>query len=393
MMRVSFYIFNSDSNNQRISVARRFCKVVCGSLVIIMISFCLVSECVLHRLHEDIIGDDAIEVQLNEPSLYGSALLNDMSYHKLGIVEARQPEIIAIGSSRVMQFRKEFFQNADFYTMGGTVSNLNDALFITDELLKRYHPRVIIIGVDLWWLNPNFKFNQSHTQRGFFEKEGWKRTFIYARLWDSLETNKKIRQAALDGEGSELDRISMVKTLGLKAAAQSTGYRSNDGSYQYGDHIPETKTIEERLEDTFNRIEKGISRFECASSVDVKELQKLQELIKKMKNNNVDVVVFLPPFPDATYTKMETDTEGHGLFLHEFEDSVSKLCADENVSCYDFSNLKWFGAPDEEIIDGFHGTEKAYARMMLKMENDKLLGNFIATDYIRKWLGIYIGSN
>jgi len=37
--------------------------------------------------------------------------------------------------------------------------------------------------------------------------------------------------------------------------------------------------------------------------------------------------------------------------------------------------LASLGASDEETLDGFHGSEKAYLRLFIKMaENDKILG-------------------
>lgn len=49
--------------------------------------------------------------------LYGSAII-DRPWVKFDIVAQSKPDVIAIGSSRVMQFRSRYFRNRSFYTMG-----------------------------------------------------------------------------------------------------------------------------------------------------------------------------------------------------------------------------------------------------------------------------------
>lgn len=65
------------------------------------------------------------------------------------------------------------------------------------------------------------------------------------------------------------------------------------------------------------------------------------------------------------------------IFLLAFEKNIQSICNNENVSFFDCSNLIWLGASDEETIDGFHGSELAYGRIINKMAEDKTLAPYI----------------
>lgn len=71
----------------------------------------------------------------------------------------RRPEIIALGSSRVMQFRSEMFgrQGPSFYNAGGVIHSIQDLNDLIDRLPRDATPKIAILGIDFWWLNPNVK--------------------------------------------------------------------------------------------------------------------------------------------------------------------------------------------------------------------------------------------
>ncbi len=50
-----------------------------------------------------------------------------------------------------------------------------------------------------------------------------------------------------------------------------------------------------------------------------------------------------------------------------------ELCKQENVPFYDFSDITWAGSNDSETIYGFHGNERCYARITLKLSESEIL--------------------
>jgi hypothetical protein len=81
---------------------------------------------------------------------------SNQEYHryKTAYLKATEPPIVAIGSSRAMEFRAAMFgtQAKDFYAAGGVFQRVEDL----DGLLKAlpdYRPRVVILPIDARWFN------------------------------------------------------------------------------------------------------------------------------------------------------------------------------------------------------------------------------------------------
>lgn len=357
---------------------RRLVMVYMISIVV----FVIMLQFLLYRANEHIFGEKAVEVQIKEDALYGSALLPGMVSHKLGIVKYQKPEIVALGSSRVMQFRKQFFIKENFYTMGGTSSSIDDVIFVNYEMKDSYPGKVIILGVDLWWLNPNFS-HLRHEDKIFKKSILQQQSLVYQRLLYEITfgDNEKLKTALLQPNILEFDMISNHKTIGLMAATDGSGYR-DDGSYQYGKYVknPLTSKISKG-----NRIFENNWVFEKAEDIDYVELAKLKNFISEIKAQGSQLIVFLPPLPEEIYnTVLEYD--GHRDFLLKFEAAVRDLCKDEDVDFYDFSNGAWLDAPNEEFLDGFHGSERTYGKIMLKMADNPILAPYVNKEYIEKRL-------
>ena len=356
------------------------------SLIAVLLLPCFlfvgVAEALLHRVCEDKVGtQDAIDLQLRDKALYGSALSGDVSFLKYGIVKAARPDILAIGSSRVMQFRKAFFKNASFYTMGGLVNSIGDLQHVCQEVIKIYTPQIIIIEASWDWLNPNCLHKMQETP--LLEGNGMgKRIYLYKHLCAEFVKNKKIREQVLRPRVEPVDTIGNRPTIGLMAAAEFRGFRE-DGSFQYGDRILEPKSVAERLADTHERIKNGNRRFERADKVDQNELAKLKYLIHEVKMNGCHVIVILPPLPNEIYQTL-MDSTGHSAFMRQYEQGVREVCEYENVSFLDCSNMAWLGATDEEALDGFHGSERTYGRIVLRLLEDKNCAPYINETYIRQ---------
>ena len=72
--------------------------------------------------------------------------------------------------------------------------------------------------------------------------------------------------------------------------------------------------------------------------------------------------------------------------MNDFVAAVNELCQKDSIACYNFLNPLSLGAETDEIIDGFHSSEKTYARMTLAMQSDEGLAKYINADYIEECL-------
>lgn len=330
-------------------------------VVIFSISYFLLGICKENYSDSEIVQDYS-------NILYGSAL-DDGALLKLDIVEKEKPKVVALGSSRVMQFRAEFFTDRDFYTLGGIGASVDEVVFAWDMIRKSYIPDVIIIGIDPWWLNPYL--NQTNRWANVYTNQYGKYINIYK--------NEKIMKQILNTDDiKEIDPLSGLKNIGLDAAVNGNGYRLSDGSRQYGKIIQDKEDNNTRFKSTYERMDKGAvgDRFVWCDSISNQELNKLKDLLAQIQQSGAQVVVFLPPFPHEVYNYIDNSIHFHD-YLHAYMDETKRICSDLDIPWYNFTDLATTGGSDDETIDGFHGSEVAYARITYLIGKDKVLANYV----------------
>src|SRR4051812_12293983 len=100
----------------------------------------------------------AAEENLPGESIWGRANFSQQyNLSKSAMIRRRNPRIVALGSSRVMEFRALMFHpfEASFYNGGGLIQTVNDLAAYTRQVKEGSMPRpqVIIIGIDPWWMS------------------------------------------------------------------------------------------------------------------------------------------------------------------------------------------------------------------------------------------------
>lgn len=361
---------------------KKYCTTLLGVFLALLAICTATAEWMVHRLNETYVGDTiAIDLQIQENALYGSALTDDVGFLKYGIISRTKPEIIALGTSRSLEFRAPFFKDTTFYTTGRLGDSVDEMEKVFDRICNDYIPKIVIFAVDWDWMNPHTRYG---IEPPVFEEKNVlsNRWYLYQGLYYMFWKNEKVRAQMMRPEIKERDLIGNRPTIGLSAGGKNEGYRS-DGSYQYGEFILHPKNTTERFEDTHRRIQKGYDRFERADHIDEAQLLKLASFIHKMQERGSHVLVVLPPFPNEIYQAFMA-SEGHRDFMLQFERGVRDLCAEQNVPFYDFTNMAWLGAPDEEALDGFHASERTYGRIVLQFESDPVIAPYINKDFIEK---------
>lgn len=354
-----------------------------GVIVIFALIF-LMGEVTLNRLHENYLPKDIADMSLDGRVLYGSAISDNTAAVKLEIVGKKQPSIVAFGSSRVMQFRGTFFKNKDFYTLGGIVPNIDCLEQVYKEVHKVYQPNIIIIGVDMWWLNPNFNdFTQLQKNNTSLIAQ---KINLYRATIVNLRENKELRDSIFYQEKFKTyDEIAERKNIGALAAVYNEGYRE-DGSYQYGRVILDSTYAKRQWEKSWVRIVNKTDRFVVADGIAADRLDKLQRIIRRMQDDGSKVVVFLAPFPHKSIEQFMSN-EGQRTVITSLRSQVPRICQEEGTPCYDFSDMSDINSPNTESLDGFHGSERTYAKIMLNLfENEAILRPYINEDYIRQEL-------
>ncbi len=271
-------------------------------------------------------------------------------------------DVWILGSSRVLQFREQMF-NSTFYNAGYTILGINDYRSFLDSIPKSNYPKYIIIGLDQWMLNERHD-NLNKTK----SKSSWVESFsFYPKSGDIFNVYKDLFNHKYNFIRL-LEDFSLNK-IGLNAKINNKGFL-NDGSMSYGNQIDklisEDKTASDYdYQDTYDRITNGKSPFEYGVDVNKKALIELEEFLKFCKENHIQIVAFLPPFANKVYQRM-TDS-GNYKYLDKIYPEVKPIFSKYNYEIYDFSNLQACDSTDNEMLDGFHGSEVTYQRLLIKI--------------------------
>jgi len=284
--------------------------------------------------------------------------------------------IVALGSSRILQFRDRMFRKP-FYNAGYTISSISDFIPFIETNLKSTHPQVLLIALDQWMFNERWDAlsdygSASKDLKQVFVKNASKATFL--SVWSDLLKGKygfEILEQIGNSRG--------IKKIGLNAIVNSTGFR-NDGSFYYGVQINKLLNCDSTANDynfldTYSRIKNGNRRFEYGNHISGPALVALNDLLMYCNSNNIYVVAIIPPFAEAVNFRLRES--GKYAYMDSIFFKASELFEDNGFELWDMTNLNTYGSSDHEAIDGFHGSEVTYLKMLIYMvENGSILKDF-----------------
>lgn len=363
--------------------------------ILIFVSLCLVfglvpyifSYVFLSKAYEHQSFEEIAKIQLESGAIYGSALNQSTFNYKLALIKAKRPEIIALGSSRVLQFRQEAF-NTSFVSAGNAMNNLYEGELFVDKILQIYKPKFIILGLDFWWFNAkmaDITFFPYHANTG--DIMNLKKILSPLNLLIQNElTLKDIKRIFKNDLSNDLTTFS---NMGLHAIKSSTGFRS-DGSYLYANSIfgknDRSGIIENEVNDARLKNGKYIN-----GSVDMRRVDRVIKLIQKLESSGVKVIAFATPMSEPVSNAMQEIVDS---YIWPLFSEIGK-----HTKIYNFLRPSSFGGENIcEYIDGFHGGDVTYLRILKKIYDSSEFGDFnefvnidLVTQAILKYSGKALG--
>jgi hypothetical protein len=303
--------------------------------------------------------------QSNDDILVGTAIQNIDAQLKFETVKILNPDILALGTSRVMQFRREYFSDDIlFYNAGGVVANLVQYIDFIDALEQ--NPEYIIIGLDQYFFNENYaKQDQSHAVY----------TYNYNPINIVINSFRKI----LKKEISLYPTYIYNNNIGLTARVYGDGFRK-DGSYFYNRIMndPNSEYSSKFIfpfQDTVKRIDAGNARFEYGEDIYMESVRQIILLLNECQKRNINVIGFIPPF--APYINFKMEESGNYNYIKKIYTKLSPIFEQFHYEFYDFTDFSYI-TDDSMYIDGFHGNDDVYYNILLDIKhNDSILGKYI----------------
>ena len=309
---------------------------------------------------------------------------NETNYKYLkwkSIIENPPNTIIALGSSRVLQFRANMF-DAPFYNAGYTISSISDFVPFLESIPKDKHPTYLIIGLDQWMFNKSWDdLSKQKDSNTFVQSFSY---FPTRRVWKNICKDLLTGKAKLFYSSAN---HRMITKIGLNAHINNKGFRK-DGSIFYGTQITKLLINDSTANDynytnTYSRIKRGNSRFQYGATVNNDALSKLNDFLDFCKTNDIQVIAFLPPFANKVNAKLKST--GKYNYLENIYSRSFKYFKKYKFELYNFQHLEIYGSNDAETIDGFHGGELTYLKLLVYMlERHSKLNNVANINRLKK---------
>jgi len=276
------------------------------------------------------------------------------------IINHEAYDIWALGSSRVWEFREDMFSKS-FYNLGYTFSTIIDLKNFIRAIPKDKLPKLIILGLDQWMFNTDW-VNKQITINNYWE---------YFQYFPDFQSIKNINSQILKSDGINSfeilkKSISSTDKVGLESIINNIGLR-NDGSLSYGDWVSKsTKASFLNFEDAIHRVKKGNMRLEYGINPRSQSFDELRGILEYLKSHNVELISFFTPFPNAVYKEMENNSQNYE-YIKTSSENLKLIFNDYSYEFWDFTEPFKINSKDNEFIDGLHGGEKIYIKILFYM--------------------------
>jgi hypothetical protein len=306
----------------------------------------------------------------------------DVQFKTLSI-EMRQPEVIAIGSSRVLQFRAGFFNRSPgtFYNAAGPGWRLSHVEQVLYSLEPEAHPRVIVLAIDPPWFNNNFRGESFPPSRTDFEHL----VFANNALLRDLRAGVSVTRGGFSFSQYRDRRIPATHSLalGMRAIRDGHGFRS-DGSELYGDHLVARWLNMSNTRDAhFVWMREGREMYVYGDTVDHHTMTSLSHLLAWAVDHDITIVGFLPSYMPSLWTQM--NARGQHNYMNVLSADLERLFAAYEFPFFDFSDGRRANTADWEFFDGWHASELGNLRLYIQMAETRpdILGAYSDLDRLR----------
>ncbi|WP_294758586.1 hypothetical protein [uncultured Gemmiger sp.] len=304
------------------------------------------------------------------------------------------PEVIGIGSSRVLQFTREIVGSDSFFNMGVTGADVRDAMTSYYKMVcYGKAPKVLLWSVDPWVFHGGENSLDSRADANLYNEfltkvlniptnykepispEAWEALADPAYFQGNFDYYLKNRNSdtVVDADGKAIEFNAVTGNV----FDQTATVKRSDGSVLY-DVNYRNRTLDEIRNDAII-VRETIDTVHMMGfdHLDTTQVKAFEAFIDYAHAQGTTVVLVLAPWHSYLYDYMLTETEKHQGFF-DVELYVRQYCAENKIplyGSYDPSLIEGLG--EEDFYDGIHcrgsGFEKLFPGVQTVLEQ-------IATD-------------
>lgn len=306
--------------------------------------------------------------------LYGVAYSNLDFLYKKDLVLKRDPEVVVMGSSRSLEFRKEFFIRPNTF-INASSAGRDLVLDRTEKFLHDLpidsNVKIIILSLDQEMFRPDtpqLKDSANYDQ----DLPEW-----FMGSWTKIYKDWFSGKFKLS---SLYTRSRTTHNIGLNALIHNDGFRS-DGSYQYKSIFTSPdfeKTLAEKIAYEDARIINNRSSFKYSTTFSDEPVEHIKNILKIADDRGIKVIGILPPQPSRLYVEIIQGNDSYATVAKNLPAQLRQVFSVYGFSFYDFSDIRTIGGKDSEFVDIDHSTDKMALRMMVYIaEKNKDLKGYL----------------
>ncbi len=273
-----------------------------------------------------------------------------------------KPQIISIGSSRILQLTKEAVQTDSFFNFGVTGGDIADVMGIFYYFDKiDAMPQTVILSLDPWhFRSATFDARSDKELYTEFLNEKLGYNIIYEEGDDSAAFealySPQYFQDNITYTLRDASTVSGPEPVVGDLYNQTTEVKCGDGSLLYDVNF-RNRTAEERLLDAAYQAENLLYMADYPE-MDTEPLEQFDKFFEYATSLGVEIKIVLSPYHPTTYDGVVAinaqDPTRYGGFL-QTEPAIRELAQKYNISVYGSYNPNAIeGVTADNFYDGLH---------------------------------------
>ncbi len=294
----------------------------------------------------------------------------------------RVPEVLMLGSSRVMSIDASMFPGTRFYNAGVSTATLPDLLAMGRLFVDRPRPpRLIVIGVDPWLLEAKPRNSRWQTLAPEYEA-----MLGLLGLKDRLEAPRRGLESILtlisiaylerswESLGGDFGKLWDGRDMQAVAADhwdRRASVRRADGSIGYGAEFRERSRREVRSA-AMEQAAKHITAVLRADPLAAPSIEAFERYLRWLRSRGVRVVLLLAPFYPDYYAYLSARDQSRSL--ERITDTMRGLSQHTGATVVGSFDPGVAGCTAGEFWDGMHARPACLRRILHGVDTQRDVG-------------------
>jgi hypothetical protein len=276
------------------------------------------------------------------------------------------PEVLVIGSSRVMLINSSYFKNKNIINNGVSGASIEDLLAVYQLYeQKKCLPNEILIGIDPWTLNVNNGQTRWQTLNQEFLILSNKLTNKNLIKIDSQNESKYIQLISPSYFKSSFSKLFTKSSIPIatKNKDNDTFTKHVDGSISYDLEFRSATDVEVEKR-VLSYLSGDIYSIEKFDKISVENCNLLEKFVKHLKNKNIKVSIFLSPYHPKVYSFITKSIKYKNVKISE--EYIKDLGLKNNIEIIGSFNPINLKLDSSCFYDGMHCNEKGVNKILKK---------------------------